>query len=430
MSIEPRESCCYSCKRIDFLPIKCANCGHGYCSTHLKSHECSRGGGGKVSAGSSSNYGSGPSFKELSAAVENRFDGMQTGSHREHIRVKTAASANETLPSGPSTAVGTKALETLSKSASKGNSVASKAKSMIQRQKALGDPSIAYEDRVYLLVNFPASGISLGLYFPQHMSLGEMLHKIAQTYPTHCFGNRFTVRPDDKSLTIRPPCGLGSSVGSLDLNAPLLRVFDKSGMDTVDLEEISTKELVARLMKAEAEAKKAAERAAEAERAAQAAIDAANATPLSYPPVDPASVRVGDLLLYVKAGASDKVKISEIHRDDFPNLYFSIVFQDGSGREKQTVPDHLRVIPAPAGGSSVDMAPEYPGSFLILVQHGPNTHQVRVHGSMTVQQVKRSLAEHVPTCTTNSKLIAKGKVLTNDVKCNVLKAGSRLMLLA
>lgn len=67
---------------------------------------------------------------------------------------------------------------------------------------------------------------------------------------------------------------------------------------------------------------------------------------------DPNSIKVGDSLLYVKDGAADLVRVATVHRDDHPHLYFTVAMMDGSNRERQTVPDHLRLVTTDGGGQS------------------------------------------------------------------------------
>ena len=56
-----------------------------------------------------------------------------------------------------------------------------------------------------------------------------------------------------------------------------------------------------------------------------------------------ANVREGDKLYYEKGELRTKVNVTvlKIHRDDFPNLYFTIK-EEGSDQERQTVPERLK----------------------------------------------------------------------------------------
>ena len=267
------------------------------------------------------------------------------------------------------------------------------------------------------MANLPhPPGVSLCLFFPDHLLLGEALHRIANSFSMQCFGT--PTRPDSKSLAIK-------GGRELDLNAPLSEVFDKpSGdMKEVDLEVIETKDLVARIAK-----DNAARASASATAASQLNPPSPTAPSTPSPGIDPATVKVGDELLYVKEGANDKVLISCIHRDDFPNLYFTIKFTDGSGREKQTVPQHLRLLPAPLMPG--ELAPETPGSFEVNISHGSKHFAFRVMPQQTVGALKKALSEgRVPGCTANTRLITKGKVLPNDVKMSSIRPGSKLLIL-
>ena len=46
-----------------------------------------------------------------------------------------------------------------------------------------------------------------------------------------------------------------------------------------------------------------------------------------------------DIVFYQKDNKIDQVKIVGVHKDDFPNIYYTIAFSDGS--EKQTYPNYL-----------------------------------------------------------------------------------------
>ena len=175
----------------------------------------------------------------------------------------------------------------------------------------------------------------------------------------------------------------------------------------------------------------------EAERAAAAALgvlagagsstDADGAE--SSNRVDAAQVKVGDELVYVKAGASDIVRVVTVHRDDFPNLYFTVAFTDGSGREKQTVSEHLRHL----GPDAADPSPDTAGVFSISVSYGGAAFSVRVLPSTTVAQLKSLCARPGragPTASSaTSRLIFAGKELKNDQRCALLKAGAKVMLM-
>jgi hypothetical protein len=66
------------------------------------------------------------------------------------------------------------------------------------------------------------------------------------------------------------------------------------------------------------------------------------------------SIQVGDELLYVKDGVGERVRVSCVHQDDLPDFYYIIKWGDGSGREKQTVAKHLRVVPCAGRGADGD----------------------------------------------------------------------------
>jgi len=348
--------------------------------------------------------------------VETRFDGSTVGSTKEHLSVKTTTGA----ASRACSVVGIRSFDLLTKNAKAGSSIAVKTRTALLKQKALGDNAIRYDDRTYLMINLPhPPGISLCVFFPDHMSLGEALHRIANTYSSQCFG--VPTRPDSKSIQIR-----GGE--ELDMNSPLREVFDKpSGdMKEVDLEVILTKDLVARIAK-----ESAAARAAAAAASPPAPLPASPSPPESSNPCIVAeNVKVGDEVLYVKEGANDRVKISCVHRDDFPSLYFSIVFLDASGREKQTVAQHLRALPPQPLRFAGELAPETAGAFAINISHGNNHFPFLVLPNTTVGALKKALSEgRAPGCTANSRVISKGKVLSNDVRMSSIRPGSKLILL-
>lgn len=61
---------------------------------------------------------------------------------------------------------------------------------------------------------------------------------------------------------------------------------------------------------------------------------------------DSAAIKTGDVVWYVPnpdQSAATEAKVVKIHKDDFPNLYFTISFEtDGAVQEKQTVAERLR----------------------------------------------------------------------------------------
>lgn len=323
-------------------------------------------------------------------------------------------------------------MDRLKSRAKAGNSVAKKAQAMALRQRAMGDKNIAVEDRVYLLLTCPKLNPmdppSLCVFWPHHMTIGEMLNTLANTYPVQCFG--CAVRPDYLSLQVK-----GGE--EIDLNSTLGEAFDVAALalDEVDLEVLPTKELVKRITareKIRAKALAEEQAALAAEVATHAAAAAAATATAARDPVVPADVKVGDLLLYEKAGETCKVRVMEIHKDDWPNLYFTIKF-NGQDREKQTTPMYLFHCPssgASVGTSTADVPDNTALSFLIQVQCGKDVHLIRVHPALSIHILKdQILRARVPTASAASKLIHKGKQLKNTETCAALKAGAKLMLL-
>lgn len=74
--------------------------------------------------------------------------------------------------------------------------------------------------------------------------------------------------------------------------------------------------------------------------------------------VDPASVAEGQILWYVRGDGRERVRceVAKVHRDDYPNLYFTVK-EEGSSKERQTVAGRLRRAAAPSSGRTREASP-------------------------------------------------------------------------
>ncbi len=63
-------------------------------------------------------------------------------------------------------------------------------------------------------------------------------------------------------------------------------------------------------------------------------------------PFDETAIKKGDCALYTKDSQNTPVTIYQVHKDDYPNYYYTIMMPDGS--ERQTTFKYLAAIPEPA----------------------------------------------------------------------------------
>ena len=65
-------------------------------------------------------------------------------------------------------------------------------------------------------------------------------------------------------------------------------------------------------------------------------------TPKSF---EEAAIKKGDSILYTKDSQNTPVTVNQVHKDDYPNYYYTIMLPDGS--ERQTTFKYLAAIPEP-----------------------------------------------------------------------------------
>jgi hypothetical protein len=136
---------------------------------------------------------------------------------------------------------------------------------------------------------------------------------------------------------------------------------------------------------------------------------------------------VGQDVLYSKNDITEVVKIISVHKDDWPNLYYTIKFDNGS--EKQTIPLYLSLISQNNINLQADDGDNE--KFTINVTHGKNNYIVRVKDSSTINDIKNVIFNYTGVPISKQKIIFKGKTLSNDltvINCNITP-NSKLMVM-
>jgi hypothetical protein len=403
------------CQAHDFLPFTCSLCQRCYCLEHRSRfrHDCPALQASIPISTAHDSKGASPSVKEMFRQVETRFDsnagaGAASSSAREHYQVSSSAiPAEQHLKATTSASIGR--LQGISESTSnaKEQRVSMKAKEILMKSHAKGDPDLDYERRLYLTCKFPA--LEIYLYYDKHITIGEFLSVVSQTYPQAGFQR--SSKPRDMSLAMHtedsPDWKLWNH--SWKLSEVL------SSFETVCLTPISLQEVVMNQDRLERSSIRVESTLSES-KPADTSIEA---------------FKAGDLVLYTKSnGEKEVVSIVAVHRDDYPNVYYTILTQATSSsterHERQT--DHARLstlAPAAAVSSTAVGAGNLPISmggklastaFSIQIQHGTRSYYViDIDRTISVSQLKIKLQDATGVPWQKCKLICKGLVLKDQM---------------
>lgn len=145
----------------------------------------------------------------------------------------------------------------------------------------------------------------------------------------------------------------------------------------------------------------------EQQRLEAAAVEAQKAAAVAASKViDPTKLAIGDLVLYNKNGLVQVATVMLIHREDYPNLYFTVSVEGPGGAvEKQTDATHLQPLLA-------EEISQEAGGFSINVTHGGKTFKINGVGAlMSVSLLKALVQRHTSILPKNQKLICKGVIL-------------------
>jgi hypothetical protein len=115
-----------------------------------------------------------------------------------------------------------------------------------------------------------------------------------------------------------------------------------------------------------------------------------------------------DIVLYSKNGVEKMAKVVCKHLDDYPNLYYTIAFEDGN--EKQTNPEFLSLVtggasPAASGGGAAAAPPLGSGGIDMTMLSAVNFQQEQraLEQELKVLGEKSGLAQNLNGPITNAK---------------------------
>ncbi len=440
MNTADHENCSH-CNTADFLPFRCRFCSLLFCSDHALGvqHGCSSLAGKEdkskspvlapVSLGGNSLKDS-ETVQSIFDAVERRHenlfsdgDGM-TKVHNSTTGIKTTQSAilKSVTDSNLDSLNKIKKLEEIQTTGSaREASIALKTRDLLLKGKAVGmHKDIQNDDRFYFIATF-ASDKEFSrkcFYCNSHTAtIGELCEWIARTQSMLCF--KKVMRPEGQSVYFSV---LAAEQEALDDNAtessPRYAEFDRrmlvskalTPMQEVRFHAISSSAAAAAQVVLASKADEAAAELARQELIAAAAKQAAAAEAAKPKPLDIQSVAVGDVVLYVKDDIVHVAEIKCVHRDDFPNLYFTIAYEEPGGKtfEKQTTGKYLAALLAE------EVSPQA-GGFAVNIVHGSKTIKINGVGRlMTVSVLKALVQRHTDVPPRNQKLICKGTILQDS----------------
>ena len=162
-------------------------------------------------------------------------------------------------------------------------------------------------------------------------TVGDLVEKVSKQFPFPAF--RKAVRPDGMSLNIRfvssgrVTLSSGITPFGLDRNALVADVMVE--MEELEFFPASNEELAdisTRISSYLEESKRA-------EEALKAGVDGHDVEAKGG--MNPADVKAGDIYRYTKEGANELITVENIHRDDYPNLYFTVRFLKTGMRNRQ-----------------------------------------------------------------------------------------------
>ena len=229
------------CRACDFLPFTCKFCQEDYCLEHRSKfkHSCREGSdpmsvpGPAPSVSASASASTGMSYSDRIAEVTSRHDGgdadgglAEYGSQRAHHNVAASAlgddeKTDERFASKLSSVEAKTRAGEASGNTRKQN-IGDKTRQMLLKKKAVGNPSIAVEDRFTVAISFPATGQVQYVYFNRSTSLGEGMSSLGEAFTRAAYGT--AARPEGMSLSVLSDTDSGGGGGRYqgwDLRAPL-----------------------------------------------------------------------------------------------------------------------------------------------------------------------------------------------------------------
>ena len=426
------------CETVDFLPFSCPQCEGKFCLHHRSrfSHSCI------CDVNPNQTVVNKPQstfdFKKKIESVTSRFDQDTSGlgDSKSHFSIKSSTQGS--IVSAEDERI-SKKIDTLSAlETKKPSNAAKKTKEILIAKNAKGNASIAGRDRFFLIAQFPETEKELHLFFSVSITLGEALNQIANMYPLVAFGT--VNRPADKSLRLytEDTCVWKD----WDVTACISKIL--TSFETVSIISVNTTEAV------EAQAALLHRLANPIVIPATTDTDTAEGKNDSQTPVPQYTFEVGSLAVYkTSSGVLETVRIVAIHRDDFPNVYYTI--RQPSGNERQT--DSNRLTPrsiATTGTSSNTKANTITGpsstevfdpqSYPVLISYQGKVYTVngvlddqivsKLH-TLVAQQISPFLPSPISLDKVSLKLIYKGKILhvNENVRIHKLTRNCKLTLI-
>ncbi len=476
MEAADHENCTF-CSTADFLPLRCRGCHLLFCHEHhaKSQHECNAvvAGTSIVSLSNTDNV----SVKSIFTNVEKRHDHLfddNSGKDKIHAAPITSSASAAAAAAGAGNIDTIKSLSKLEKIASGGSSssssnnnnkqarIAQKTKDLLLKGKAVGThKDIDVDDRFYVMTTLTNSGhVDRKCIYcnTKTTTVGDLCDWVGKTFSFPIF--KAVIKPVGKTVFMSSSttstavsnattaiegekvaaAGRGDEEDEDDgvyradydrtalvssVLTPMQHVLFSSisidaavaAQDIIVATIIADKQDKELQLQFELEAKTAAEKKAKEELKAKNAIN-------------PEDLHLGDTVVYEKDGSMPCLaKITGIHRDDYPNLYFTIKFEASSSTgtclEKQTTSKYLSypistAVPVEAGG------------FGINLTHSNKLYRISGIGpSMLIIGVKMVIQEHTGVLAKNQKIICKGKILndTEIVSSTKLTPGCKVTLM-
>ncbi|GJQ11254.1 hypothetical protein GpartN1_g3045.t1 [Galdieria partita] len=187
------------CNQLDFLPYLCENCGHTFCGQHRlpESHHCKpKTVTNTTTVSNKSNNTlasqplptcSKPNCRNISVTPCVQCSRSFCATHRnpeQHSCTKQEPEKSKKM-NKPKTNILEKWVNKFQNhwKTTEKSKTATTVFHMKQKSKAIGNPEIPVEDRVYLYITVDTSlkdSPSLSLYYPQYMNMGQVLDKVCE----------------------------------------------------------------------------------------------------------------------------------------------------------------------------------------------------------------------------------------------------------
>lgn len=426
------EACNFiGCKVVDFLPFYCGHCDKKYCLDHRSrfTHPC--GGCPTVSVNlnlpdiSSSSLVEVPTLKEMFEAVERRFDdpdnASKKGASKTHFKISSSTVSSDLFLNERENERLVKLAKVSKESVDNlQRRISMKTQHILMKSKSLGDDTIKFEERKFLIFNFfqkiddlfslePISrDVDVYLFFRKSDTIDDMLFTIGKTFPQLAFNTGS--RPHGLSLVLFTADSTDWRVWNRQL-----KICDTfTDFEVIKIAVVSTNDVVSN------QSLIAKQHQAIAQASTQGNTQAKILDPsklIVYKLDDKVSYRAAD-------GTFEECSIAGVHHDDFPNVYYTIKFD---GRERQTDASRLSYSctssysnPNTSKSSNeniISMKEIGTTCISFTLTHGTRRYTISDVGSMTtVGMIKETLKNVIQVMPSKQKMIFKGKTLKDEQK--------------